>query len=160
MLMDQNGNSPLHYAAKYGHLELCKYLIEHGSQANIKNKQQQTPYDVAQSHSVRQFLLPLQFQAEREVTSDSYGQVASQTMYSDTSTPTYAPTAMSTTVPQTTYGQNLNTVSYGSVPPPAAFGVPSTYGISSTSNKSASTRFQPGCCYISIHRRIVDKIYF
>jgi len=64
-LIDQNGNTPLHYASKYGHLELCKYLVESGCQVGVKNKQQQSAYDIAESHLVRQYLLPLVLQAER-----------------------------------------------------------------------------------------------
>ena len=65
-LPDQSGNTPLHYAAKYGHLDLCKYLIEKGCQVAYKNKQQQSAYDVAESHLVRQYLLPLFLQADRQ----------------------------------------------------------------------------------------------
>ena len=63
--LDQHGNSPLHFAAKYGHHDLCKWLVEKGAFAGRKNVSGQTPYDVAQNHVVRQYLLPLQFQSER-----------------------------------------------------------------------------------------------
>ena len=63
---DRNGSTPLHYASKYGHLELCKHLVERGAFPARKNALNQTPYDLAESHLVRQFLLPLQFVAERE----------------------------------------------------------------------------------------------
>lgn len=152
MLMDQNGNSPLHYAAKYGHLELCKYLIERGSLVNMKNKQQQSPYDVSQSHSVRQFLLPLQFQAERDVSNDSYAQLPSQTVYSDSSS--YAQTPVtSPSIPTANYhlnGQISNGLSYGSAQPPPAFGVTASYGAASTHNRSTNARFQPGLCFINL----------
>jgi hypothetical protein len=64
-LLDQNGNSPLHYSAKFGHLELCKYLIESGCHVGLKNKSNQTAYDLAESHTVRQYLLPLVLVADR-----------------------------------------------------------------------------------------------
>lgn len=67
-MQDLAGNSPLHFAAKYGNLELCKYLIERGTQVYVKNKANQTAYDVAEDHHmVRQFLLPLVLSAERQL---------------------------------------------------------------------------------------------
>jgi hypothetical protein len=66
LLMDSQGNTPLHYAAKYGHLDLCKYLIERGCQAGIRNKQSRTAYDVAESHLVRQYLLPIVLQPDQQ----------------------------------------------------------------------------------------------
>eukprot|EP00981_Chlorochromonas_danica_P007720 scaffold1869_cov163-Ochromonas_danica.AAC.32 len=64
-LEDKSGDTPLHYAAKYGNLDICKYLIEKGASAHVRNKANQTSYDVAESHLVRQYLLPLVLQAER-----------------------------------------------------------------------------------------------
>jgi hypothetical protein len=61
---DKNGSTPLHYASKYGHLELCKHLVERGALPAKKNTLNQTPYDLAESHVIRQYLLPLQFNAE------------------------------------------------------------------------------------------------
>ena len=62
---DRNGSTPLHYASKYGHLELCKHLVERGAYPARRNNFNQTPYDLAESHTVRQYLLPLQLSAER-----------------------------------------------------------------------------------------------
>lgn len=62
---DRNGSTPLHYASKYGHIDLCKHLVERGAFPARKNNLNQTPYDLAESHIVRQYLLPLQFNAER-----------------------------------------------------------------------------------------------
>ena len=64
--IDQQGNTPLHYAAKYGHLDLCRFLIDRGAFAGKKNDQGQTAYDTAGSHTARQYLLPLHFQSERK----------------------------------------------------------------------------------------------
>lgn len=64
-LPDNQGNTPLHFAAKYGHVELCKVLLERGSSLSRKNKQNQNAYDISENHIVRQYLLPLVFQAER-----------------------------------------------------------------------------------------------
>lgn len=61
----------MHYASKYGHIDLCKYLIEKGSSTIIKNNNQETPYDVTDNHIVRQYLLPLQLSAERLSLGDS-----------------------------------------------------------------------------------------
>ena len=62
--LDRQGNTPLHYACKYGHMDLCKYLIDAGASILAKNVNNQRPYDIAESHVIRQYLLPLQFKAE------------------------------------------------------------------------------------------------
>ena len=64
---DKNMNTPLHYAAKYGHVELCKHLIQLGSSPAQRNTDGATAYDVTENHVVRQYLLPLQLQAERQM---------------------------------------------------------------------------------------------
>ena len=63
--LDKQGNSPLHYASKHGNPDICKYLVEQGASVVQRNNKQQTPYDVAENHVVRQFLLPLQLKSER-----------------------------------------------------------------------------------------------
>jgi hypothetical protein len=65
--LDRSGNTPLHYAAKYGHLDLCRVLIESNGSPALRNSVGQSPYDVAESHVVRQYLLPLQLAIEREM---------------------------------------------------------------------------------------------
>lgn len=70
---DKNGSTPLHYASKYGHLELCKHLVERGAYPARRNNFNQTPYDLAESHTVRQYLLPLQLSAERGEDNPSTG---------------------------------------------------------------------------------------
>lgn len=62
---DRTGNIGLHYAAKNGHLEMCKFLIERGSNILKRNSDGKTAYDVTENHLIRQFLLPLQLTAER-----------------------------------------------------------------------------------------------
>lgn len=63
---DSCGNYPLHTASKYGSIEICKFLVEKHCSSVQRNSQNQTPYDIAENHVIRQFLLPLQFQHERE----------------------------------------------------------------------------------------------
>ena len=67
-LLDSVGNTALHYAAKYGHIEMCKYLVDQGATKQVitKNKEGRTPYESAESHKVRQYLLPLQYKVEPE----------------------------------------------------------------------------------------------
>ena len=66
-LKDNHGNTPLHYSAKHGHFDICKYLIDHGASAAARNARGQSPYDVADgNHRVRQYLLPIQLQLERD----------------------------------------------------------------------------------------------
>jgi ankyrin repeat protein len=57
---DRSGNLPLHAAAKAGKMELVKHLIGLGANVGHRNSYRQTAYDVATSHVVRQYLLPLQ----------------------------------------------------------------------------------------------------
>ena len=61
-----DGSTPLHWAAKYGHAELVKDLVARGASPAAKNGHGRTPYDMAENHVVRQFLLPLQFKTEEQ----------------------------------------------------------------------------------------------
>jgi hypothetical protein len=64
-LRDKDGNTTLHYAAMGGHLDLCKFLIERGVSPASRNSAGRSPYDVSENHHiVRQYLLPIMFQAE------------------------------------------------------------------------------------------------
>lgn len=47
---DNYGDSPLHDAAKFGHPTICKYLLEGGADPKLKNKEGQTPLDLAKAH--------------------------------------------------------------------------------------------------------------
>jgi ankyrin repeat protein len=57
---DGSGNTPLHYAAKAGKVDLVKYLVSKGADVSSRNSHRHTPYDVATNHIIRQYLLPLQ----------------------------------------------------------------------------------------------------
>ncbi|KDO25751.1 hypothetical protein SPRG_09050 [Saprolegnia parasitica CBS 223.65] len=58
------GNTPLHLACAQGHFELAKLLVSRGANVAQRNQSARTSYDVAKGDSLRQFLLPLQFQHE------------------------------------------------------------------------------------------------
>lgn len=66
-----NGNTTLHYAAKAGHLDLCKILVDRGCSPARRNNHNQTPYDATDNHLVRQYLLPLIFKYENNQGSSS-----------------------------------------------------------------------------------------
>jgi hypothetical protein len=74
---DSAGNTPLHYAAISSSpdaLQMCKTLItEFGASAMVKNYAGQTPYDVCSVNSIRQYLLPIQLQAETQYAIDNGG---------------------------------------------------------------------------------------
>lgn len=73
-LKDVQGNTALHHAARNGNLDMVKVLVERGCSVLAKNNSNQTAYDVSEAHHfVRQYLLPLQFQAESAA---SYGSVS------------------------------------------------------------------------------------
>jgi hypothetical protein len=123
-VFDKHGNSPLHYAAKYGHLELCKYLVEQGAAAHIKNKAKQSPYDVAESHLVRQYLLPLLLQAERNhgiapQDYSQYGGIAGMHQQQTGPVTVVAPMPMPTLMPTTGY---VPAAYYPPAPAPIASG--------------------------------------
>ena len=40
---DENGDTPLHIAADFGHLRLFKFIMEHASDKNPKNDHGNTP---------------------------------------------------------------------------------------------------------------------
>ena len=50
-LIDDNGNTLLHYAAQNNDITLVKVLIKRGAFINKENKQRKTPLDVAQENS-------------------------------------------------------------------------------------------------------------
>lgn len=74
---DQQGNTPLHYAAASQcpqALELVKMLIkEYNVSATVQNMHGKTPYDLANIDSVRQYLLPIQLQSETQKCIDNGG---------------------------------------------------------------------------------------
>ncbi|ETV95402.1 hypothetical protein H310_11279 [Aphanomyces invadans] len=57
-------NTPLHLACAQGHLEMAKLLVAKGANVAQRNKSHKTSYDVATGDTLRQWLLPLQFQHE------------------------------------------------------------------------------------------------
>ena len=76
---DLRGNTPLHYAAMSsdGHLglECVKLMIsQYGASVLSKNALGQTPYDVASLNVIRQYLLPIQLQAETKIALENGGQ--------------------------------------------------------------------------------------
>ncbi|HMW02811.1 MAG TPA: ankyrin repeat domain-containing protein, partial [Acidobacteriota bacterium] len=44
---DNEGNTPLHFAAKGKNLKNVKILLDHGAKTNLKNKLGETPLDLA-----------------------------------------------------------------------------------------------------------------
>jgi len=44
---DKNKNTPLHYAAGYGRVDLCKLLVDAGASVTLKNLDGKSPLDVA-----------------------------------------------------------------------------------------------------------------
>ena len=75
---DLAGNSPLHYASMStapDALNVVKLLITQW-QASVlaKNAKGETPYDVATLNVIRQYLLPIQLQAETQIALDNGGQ--------------------------------------------------------------------------------------
>jgi len=44
---NEYGDTPLHYAAEHGHLDVALLLIERGADVNSRNNEGKTPLDVA-----------------------------------------------------------------------------------------------------------------
>jgi hypothetical protein len=64
---DTTGNTPLHFAAKNGHIDICKRLVDLKANPAARNAQGQSAYDLAQNHIIRQYLLPIQLAVERDM---------------------------------------------------------------------------------------------
>ncbi|KAJ8598295.1 hypothetical protein CTAYLR_006003 [Chrysophaeum taylorii] len=69
MLDRRARETPLHHGARAGHLRICQILVAEGASPVARNTRHETPYDVARDLSLRQWILPLQMQAEAEVES-------------------------------------------------------------------------------------------
>lgn len=46
-IKDNDGNTPLHYAAKRGFMGIIRLLVENGADINAKNNDGQTPNDIS-----------------------------------------------------------------------------------------------------------------
>lgn len=49
---DNNGNTPLHIAAKLGDFNTVELLLKHGAIPEIRNNHDDTPIDLAKQHEV------------------------------------------------------------------------------------------------------------
>lgn len=56
---DQNGYTPIHAAVEYAHLDLLKYLIDHGGDINVKDSDGDTPLHACEQVSVAEKLVEL-----------------------------------------------------------------------------------------------------
>ena len=45
--VDKNKNTPMHYAAGYGRVDLVELLVEHGASVTLRNNDGKSPVDVA-----------------------------------------------------------------------------------------------------------------
>lgn len=76
--VDAAGNTPLHYASMstaHNGLDIVKLLVtSYSASVIVKNASGQTPYDVATRNGIRQYLLPIQLQAETQIALDNGGQ--------------------------------------------------------------------------------------
>ncbi|HYF97463.1 MAG TPA: ankyrin repeat domain-containing protein, partial [Coxiellaceae bacterium] len=70
---DLDENSLLHEAAKSGHLNVLKILIEYGSKTNIKNKFHQTPLHLAVKHGYEEIVNYLILNGAQVNTADKEG---------------------------------------------------------------------------------------
>jgi len=46
------GETPLHIAAARGHLEVVELLLDHGGDSQLRNKDQETPIDLAMDSAI------------------------------------------------------------------------------------------------------------
>jgi len=44
--LDLGENTPLHWAAMRGHVEICKFLLDSGADRNVRNRQDKMPVDL------------------------------------------------------------------------------------------------------------------
>lgn len=120
-LADTGGNTPLHYASKYGHLELCKLLVSRGCSAAAKNLGNQSPYDITENHVIRQYLLPLQFQSERQsgMNDTVYGASSDSAYNSYGQIPINVPVSNPNSYPPPMQQHQSQQIPYSSQPPSA-----------------------------------------
>ncbi|EQC38978.1 hypothetical protein SDRG_03931 [Saprolegnia diclina VS20] len=102
------GNTPLHLACAQGHFELAKLLVGRGANVAQRNQSGRTSYDVAKGDSLRQFLLPLQFQHEDPTERAAAVQQAHQMGLTGFHDPT---------MPQAAIAPPPTSIPYGSAPP-------------------------------------------
>ncbi|EER02446.1 Ankyrin repeat-containing protein YAR1, putative [Perkinsus marinus ATCC 50983] len=68
---NSQGNTPLHWAALNGHLDVCKLLVDAGADATTVNKAKHTPYDEALSRHFQEVCIYLAKFAAPEADSSS-----------------------------------------------------------------------------------------
>ena len=77
---DEDGWTPLHWAARWGHTEVAQALLEAGADVNAKNELGQTPLDMAAEEGEIDMILLLakaaqaQAQAEAQAAATPYKQ--------------------------------------------------------------------------------------
>jgi len=54
--VDNNGNTPLHYAAKSNRIWAIKLLVTHKAFLQVKNNKGETPYDIAEENGYKNIL--------------------------------------------------------------------------------------------------------
>lgn len=58
--IDESEKTPLHYAAKNGHIEIVKILLAvDGIDINVKDKDEKTPFDLAKTEEIKALLLQI-----------------------------------------------------------------------------------------------------
>ena len=56
MQKNNHGETPLHIAAREGHIDIAELLINKGADINAKNNYGKTPFDCAKNEEIRQLL--------------------------------------------------------------------------------------------------------
>lgn len=115
------------------------------------NQSNQSAYDVSESHTVRQYLLPMVFQSERHAGTSAVGMDASQPYAHNVLPSTVGHPSMG--VPPTAYAPSSANSAVSIAPPPT---IPLQYGQLGSasvppmgaSNQSTVRKFQPGKLWI------------
>ena len=63
----QNGTTSLHYACFYGHLDIVMTLIEAKANLFLKNIHGDTPFDLAETDEIRQYIINNPWYRRREL---------------------------------------------------------------------------------------------
>jgi len=78
--VDNNGETILHYAARYKNYFIAAYLVDYGAQLDLQNKKGKTPVDLVQSEIFRAYLTNSEDLKDTNMYYDAYSSISSESI--------------------------------------------------------------------------------